>query len=102
RGRPAVVGALVAAAAFAAVPLVGNQDAAASEAALRAHAWTRAEAAAQRARLWQPWSTRPLRELGDARFGRGDFAGAAGAYRAAGDVERQPESRSGVTFDRKA
>jgi len=68
---------------FAAIALVGNRALDASAAAASNHDWRRAASEARDARTWLPWSSEPWRLLGDARFGRGDFPGAAAAYRKA-------------------
>ena len=68
---------------FAATALVGNRALDAGTAAAASKDWSRAESEARSARTWLPWSSEPWRLLGDARFGRGDFAAAAAAYRRA-------------------
>jgi cytochrome c-type biogenesis protein CcmH/NrfG len=42
----------------------------------------------RRAKAWQPWSTRPLLALGEARLAAGEPAAAAAAFRAA--IRRDP------------
>jgi hypothetical protein len=83
RLRVAVIALLAVVGAFAAIALVGNRALDASAAAASDHNWSRAESEARNARTWLPWSSEPWRLLGDARFGHGDFTGAAAAYREA-------------------
>jgi len=81
RVRYAGAALLVAVGAFAAVTLVGNRALDAGASAAAAGNWTKARAEAGTARTWLPWSSEPWRVLGDASFGRGDFAAAARDYR---------------------
>jgi O-Antigen ligase/TPR repeat len=81
--RYAGVGLLAVVGLFAAVTLVGNRALDTGAAAAASGDWGRAAAEARSARTWLPWSSDPWRLLGDARFGRGDFPGAARAYRRA-------------------
>ena len=61
----------------------GNRAAAASVSAAVAKKWDAAAADARSAQTGLPWSAEPWQLLGDARFGAGDFAEAATAYRRA-------------------
>jgi tetratricopeptide (TPR) repeat protein len=74
-------------AAFAAIALVGNRALDGSASAASGHDWRRAASEARSARTWLPWSSEPWRLLGEARFGRGDFPGAAVAYRKAIELD---------------
>ena len=69
--------------AFALVCFAGNRAASASVSAAAAKKWDAAAADARSAQTWLPWSAEPWQLLGDARFGAGDFAAAATAYRRA-------------------
>jgi hypothetical protein len=69
--------------AFSLVTFVGNRDASASASAAAAQNWEQAARDARSAERWLPWSSEPWQLLGDAKFGQGDFAGAARAYRKA-------------------
>src|SRR5262249_19771910 len=84
------IGLLAAVGAFAAIALVGNRALDASASARSGHDRRRAGSGAPSARTWLPWSSEPWRLLGDARFGRGDFSGAAAAYRKA--IARDPRN----------
>jgi cytochrome c-type biogenesis protein CcmH/NrfG len=81
--RYACVAALGAVGCFAAVALIGNRALDASAAAAASGNWNRAASEARSARIWLPWSSEPWRLLGEARFGAGEFAAAAVAYRRA-------------------
>jgi hypothetical protein len=68
---------------FAAIALVGNRALDASASAASSHEWRRSASEARTAHTWLPWSSEPWRLLGEARFGRGNFPGAAAAFRKA-------------------
>ena len=68
---------------FSLETFVGNRDASASASAVARQSWSKAARDARGAERWLPWSSEPWQLLGDARFGAGDFAGAARAYRKA-------------------
>ena len=74
--RAAAIAGLLAVSAFAVVALVGNRAAANGERALRVGAASTAEAEAQRAARWAPWSSQPLRTLANAQLLQGDRAAA--------------------------
>jgi len=63
------VGTVVAAAAFAAIGLVGNTALSRSEAARERGDWVRAAGDARRAAPWMPWSAEPWAALGRAQLG---------------------------------
>jgi tetratricopeptide (TPR) repeat protein len=66
-----VLAALIAAAGFSVVTLVGNRALAKSTAAIDAADWRRGEAEAHVAIRWLPWSAEAWRNLGDAQLGLG-------------------------------
>jgi hypothetical protein len=68
---------------FSLTALIGNRAAASSVSAAAAGKWSQAASDARTAQTWLPWSSEPQRLLGDAEFGRGDFAAAALDYRLA-------------------
>jgi hypothetical protein len=75
-------------AAFVFVLHVGNVSLARSGTALDRDETTAAVRAARRAEDWQPWSTRPLVALGEARLAAGDVEGAAATFRRAARRDR--------------
>jgi hypothetical protein len=76
--------------AFSLVTFVGNRDASASTSAAEGQSWQQAARDARSAERWLPWSSEPWQLLGDAKFGEGDFRGAANAYRKA--IELDPRN----------
>ena len=86
--RMALLGAVLAVAAFATVGLLGNYPLARSGDAIDGEHWSTAAAEARRAIQWQPWAGAPWRYLGRAERGRGDFAAARRSFVEAG--ERDP------------
>jgi hypothetical protein len=81
--RYGLAAGLVAVGAFASITLLGNRALDAGQAAAAAKNWSKAASDARSARTWLRWSPEPWRLLGDASFGRGDFASAARDYRRA-------------------
>jgi hypothetical protein len=81
---------VIVAGAFSLVTFVGNRDASASTSAVEAQNWEQAARDARSAQRWLPWSSEPWQLLGDARFGAGDFTGAARAYQKA--IELDPRN----------
>lgn len=77
------VAALVVAAGFAAVGLVGNTALSRSNTARGNHDWTHAALEARRARTWMPWSPKPWQALGRAQLGAGLPAAARTSFRKA-------------------
>jgi len=71
-----VLAALIAAAGFSVVTLVGNRALAKSTAAVDAADWTRGRAQAHSAIRWLPWSAQAWQNLGDAQLGLGQRADA--------------------------
>src|SRR6266508_931182 len=94
--RTAAVGAVLVVSAFAFVAAVGNSAAAASEDAVLARNWTKAEAQARKAEGWMPWSSEPWRHLGEAQLGRGQPRVAAASFRRA--LAKDPQDWS-LWFD---
>jgi hypothetical protein len=70
--RVASVAVCLAASVFSVVALVGNRAGATAEEALRFGAAEHAEAEAQRASRWAPWSSHPLRTLANAQLAQND------------------------------
>jgi O-antigen ligase len=68
RLRASAILVAVAASVFSVVALAGNRAGAAADEALRAGAAERAEAEARGATRWMPWSSHPLRALGEAQL----------------------------------
>jgi hypothetical protein len=89
RLRAAVVAAVVIAAGFAGVGLLGNSALGASESALKTGNWGSAAAEANRARTWMPWSPQPWAALGRAELGAGDTAGARASFEKAISIDSQ-------------
>jgi hypothetical protein len=83
-----VVAALVAAAGFAAVGLVGNTALSRSNAARQDGNWVKAARDARRAETWMRWSPRPWVALGRAQLGAGRVAGARASFRKAVSMDR--------------
>ena len=71
RARWTGVGVAVAAAAFAATGLVGNNALSLSESAREERNWSQALSEARVARSWMPWSPKPWQALGRAQLGAG-------------------------------
>ena len=69
-----VVAALIAAAAFSVITLVGNRALARSTTAVDNADWKRGQAEAHTAIRWLPWSAEAWRNLGDAQLGLGQRA----------------------------
>lgn len=69
--RIALLGALVAAAAFSGVGLLGNRALGRAEEAADAARWPEAEREARTAMRWAPWASAAWRELGKAQLGLG-------------------------------
>ena len=67
-----------------AVPLGRSRD------AVDASRWAAAAAAARDAERWMPWSSEPLRLLGEAQLGAGDIAAARASFQEA--VRKDPDS----------
>ena len=77
------VGALVVAAGFAAVGLVGNTALSRSNVARQHGDWARAARDARHAKTWMPWSPRPWVALGRAQLGAGLLPAARASFRKA-------------------
>ena len=77
------VAALVVAAGFAAVGLVGNTALSRSNVARQDGDWTRAASDARHAKTWMPWSPRPWVALGRAQLGAGLLPAARASFRKA-------------------
>jgi hypothetical protein len=75
---------------LALLSVLGNVPLGRSKDALEASRWAAAASAAHTAERWMPWSSEPLRLLGEARLGAGDTAGARASFRAA--VQKNPGS----------
>jgi hypothetical protein len=82
------VAALVAAAGFAAVGLVGNTAFSRSNAARQDGNWVKAARDARRAETWMPWSPRPWVALGRAQLGAGQVASARASFLKAVSMDR--------------
>jgi tetratricopeptide (TPR) repeat protein len=89
-GRYACFAVVLILGTFSLQTLLGNRDASASASAAAGKNWPKAVAEARSAERWLPWSSDPWRLLGDAKFGQGDFPGAARAYRKA--IELDPRN----------
>jgi O-antigen ligase/polysaccharide polymerase Wzy-like membrane protein len=96
RARTAGIAAVLVLSGFALVAAVGNSAAAASEDAVLARDWTKAEEQARKAKGWMPWSSEPWRHLGEAQLGRGDSAAARTSFTRA--LAKDPEDWS-LWFD---
>jgi hypothetical protein len=83
RTRWVGVVALIAAAAFAAVGLVGNTSLSRSDAARRSQDWARAARDARLAESWMPWSPQTWEALGRAQLGAGALPEARMSFRKA-------------------
>jgi len=79
---------LIAAAAFSLVGLVGNRAVAASGGAAAQQHWGKAEADAQRAIDWAPWSPDGWRRLGEAQLQQADAVDARASFRHALAIDR--------------
>jgi hypothetical protein len=79
--RWAGVFAVIVAAVYAAVGLVGNTALSRSDAARRSHDWTQAARYARRAEAWMSWSPRPWEALGRAQLGAGLLPEARASFR---------------------
>ena len=77
------VAALVVAAGFAAVGLVGNTALSRSNVARQNQDWGRAASDARRAKTWMPWSPKPWEALGRAQLGAGLLPTARASFRKA-------------------
>jgi hypothetical protein len=88
RTRWVGVFALVAAAAFAAVGLVGNTSLSRSDQARRSQDWARAAKDARLAELWMPWSPKTWEALGRAQRGAGAIPEARASFRKAISLDR--------------
>jgi O-antigen ligase len=77
------VAAVVVAAGFATVGLLGNTALSRSEAARGSNDWAHAARDARRARAWMPWSPKPWEALGRAQLGAGFPADARASFRRA-------------------
>ena len=77
------VAALVVAAGFAAVGLVGNTALSRSNVARQSGDWARAARDARHAKTWMPWSPRPWVALGRAQLGAGQLPAARASFRKA-------------------
>jgi O-antigen ligase/polysaccharide polymerase Wzy-like membrane protein len=86
--RWVAVAALVAAAGFAAVGLVGNTALSRSNAARQDGNWALAARDARRAKTWMPWSPRPWVALGRAQLGAGLVSDARASFRKALSMDR--------------
>jgi hypothetical protein len=73
----------VAGSVVALVSVLGNVPLGRSRDAIDASRWTEAAASARVARRWEPWSSEPLRLLGEAQLGSGDIGGAHRSFTAA-------------------
>jgi hypothetical protein len=82
------VGVAVAATAFAAVGLVGNNALSRSESAQENRDWSQALSEARVARSWMPWSPKPWEALGRAQLGAGAPAEARKSLRKAISMDR--------------
>jgi hypothetical protein len=82
------VAALVVAAGFAAVGLVGNTALSRSDVARQDGNWARAARDARRAKTWMPWSPRPWVALGRAQLGAGFGSDARASFRKAISIDR--------------
>jgi O-antigen ligase len=84
-----VAGGLVVAAlaAFAIVAVVGNGALARAHAANAARDYASGAADARTAHTWMPWSSDPLKTLGEAQFRRGDTVAAQASFRRAVAVD---------------
>jgi predicted Zn-dependent protease len=78
----------VAAAAFAAIGLVGNNALSRSESAREDHNWSKALSEARLARAWMPWSPKPWEALGRAQLGAGAPTQARKSLRKAISMDR--------------
>jgi tetratricopeptide (TPR) repeat protein len=96
RARTATVAGVLILSAFAFVAAFGNSAVAASEDAVLARDWPRAEAEARRAEGWMPWSSEPWRHLGEAQLGRGQLRAARASFRRA--LAKDPQDWS-LWFD---
>jgi hypothetical protein len=86
--RWVAVVALVVAAGFAAVGLVGNTALSRSNVARQDGDWARAARDARHAKTWMPWSPRPWVALGQAQLGAGLVADARASFRKAISMDR--------------
>jgi hypothetical protein len=82
------VAALVVAAGFAAVGLVGNTALSRSNAARQDGEWAKAARDARRAKTWMPWSPEPWVALGRAELGAGLAPDARASFRKAISMDR--------------
>jgi O-Antigen ligase len=82
------VAALVVAAGFAAVGLVGNTALSRSNEARQDGNWALAARDARRAKTWMPWSPRPWVALGRAQLGAGLVSDARASFRKALSMDR--------------
>lgn len=82
------VGVALAAAAFAAVGLVGNNALSRSESAREDRYWSQALSEARVARSWMPWSPKPWEALGRAQLGGGAPTEARKSLRKAISIDR--------------
>ena len=80
----------VAGSALALLSVLGNVPLGRSREAIDASRWTAAAASAHTAERWAPWSSEPLRLLGEARLGAGERASARVSFREA--VRKDPDS----------
>ena len=80
----------VAATALALVSVLGAVPLGRSRDAVDASRWAAAASAAHDAARWAPWSSEPLRLLGEAQLGAGDVAAARASFREG--VRKDPDS----------
>jgi hypothetical protein len=90
RRRHALLALAVAGTALALLSVLGNVPLGRSRDALAASRWAAAASAAHTAQRWMPWSSEPLRLLGEAYLGAGDVAGARASFRSG--VRKDPVS----------
>ncbi len=87
-GRLAASGAVVAMAAFALVAVIGNGALARAQTATAAKRYSLAVSDAALARTWMPWSSEPVKALGEAQFDQGEVAAASASFSSAVSVDR--------------
>jgi O-antigen ligase len=87
--RIAAVVAVVALAAFAFASVMANVPLNSAQAAADRGDWSSSASAARKAKSWAPWSSQPLRLLGEAQLAQGNILAARRTFRSA--VAKDPE-----------